>query len=52
MTRFCETLMQVLRKRPSVSIHGSGVHKGLSDVAFTSRDDSRYVKKNMLFNML
>ncbi|KAL1807869.1 hypothetical protein ACET3Z_024859 [Daucus carota] len=33
--------VKVLRKRPSVSIHGSGVHKGLSDVAFTSRDDSR-----------
>ncbi|KAK1399008.1 hypothetical protein POM88_008871 [Heracleum sosnowskyi] len=33
--------MQVLIKRFVVSIHGSGVHKGLSYVAFTLRDDSR-----------
>ncbi|WOH07818.1 hypothetical protein DCAR_0727252 [Daucus carota subsp. sativus] len=42
--------VKVLRKRPSVSIHGSGVHKGLSDVAFTSRDDSRY-KFNVLIKI-
>ncbi|KAK1391127.1 hypothetical protein POM88_019305 [Heracleum sosnowskyi] len=34
-------MMQVLIKRFVVSIHGSGVHKGLSYVAFTLRDDSR-----------
>ncbi|KAK1354850.1 hypothetical protein POM88_048106 [Heracleum sosnowskyi] len=34
-------MMQVLIKRFVVSIHGSGVHKGLLYVAFTLRDDSR-----------
>ncbi|KAM7497244.1 hypothetical protein LguiA_021658 [Lonicera macranthoides] len=33
--------VEVLRLRPTVNVHGQGVHKGLSDVAFTSNDDSR-----------
>ncbi|KAL8122201.1 uncharacterized protein LOC141659434 isoform X1 [Apium graveolens] len=33
--------VEVLRIRSAVSIHGSGVHKGLSDVTFTLHDDSR-----------
>ncbi|KAL2538609.1 putative LRR receptor-like serine/threonine-protein kinase [Forsythia ovata] len=35
--------MQVLRKRPSVTIHGCYVHKGLFDIAFSSGDNSRSV---------
>lgn len=34
---------QVLRTRPTISLHGSNIHKGLSDIAFTSNDDSRLV---------
>ncbi|KAK9673688.1 hypothetical protein RND81_12G183500 [Saponaria officinalis] len=33
--------VEVLRKKPSLTIHGVDIHKGLSDVAFTSSDDSR-----------
>ncbi|XP_074310531.1 uncharacterized protein LOC141646559 isoform X2 [Silene latifolia] len=33
--------VEVLRKKPALTIHGVDVHKGLSDVAFTSSDDSR-----------
>ncbi|KAK2974783.1 hypothetical protein RJ640_026759 [Escallonia rubra] len=33
--------VKVLRKRASVTVHGSDVHKGVSDIAFTSNDDSR-----------
>uniref|UniRef100_A0A7C9AGZ0 Uncharacterized protein n=1 Tax=Opuntia streptacantha TaxID=393608 RepID=A0A7C9AGZ0_OPUST len=33
--------VEVLRKRPAVTIHGSDIHKGLSDVAFASSGDSR-----------
>lgn len=40
---FCSSFMQVLKKRPTVTIHGSGVHKGLSDVAFASNHNSRLV---------
>ncbi|PON69750.1 histone H3/CENP-A [Parasponia andersonii] len=32
---------QVLRTRPTVSVHGSNFRKGLSDIASTSDDDSR-----------
>ncbi|KAL5566592.1 hypothetical protein UlMin_029756 [Ulmus minor] len=32
---------QVLRTRQTISLHGSNVHKGLSDIAFTSIDNSR-----------
>ncbi|KMT14441.1 hypothetical protein BVRB_4g072170 isoform A [Beta vulgaris subsp. vulgaris] len=33
--------VDILKKRPSVTIHGSDIITGLSDVAFTSTDDSR-----------
>ncbi|GMY16357.1 hypothetical protein FCV25MIE_35045 [Fagus crenata] len=33
--------VEVLRTRHSVTVHGSDSHKGLSDIAFTSIDDSR-----------
>ncbi|XP_052175901.1 uncharacterized protein LOC127790420 [Diospyros lotus] len=33
--------IEVLRKRPTINIHGIDVHKGLSDIAFSSKDDSR-----------
>lgn len=32
---------EMLRKRPTLTIHGRGVHNGLSDVAFISSDESR-----------
>ncbi|GAB2276983.1 hypothetical protein Dimus_011692 [Dionaea muscipula] len=35
--------VEVLRKRPAVTIHGYDIHKGLSDVAFASTDRSRVV---------
>ncbi|GER41118.1 transducin/WD40 repeat-like superfamily protein [Striga asiatica] len=31
----------VLRKRPNISVHGFNVHKGFSDIAFSSDDNSR-----------
>ena len=36
--------MQVLKKRPTIGVHGCVVQKGLSDVAFSSNDKSRLVK--------
>ncbi|KAG2671259.1 hypothetical protein I3760_14G125300 [Carya illinoinensis] len=33
--------VEVLRTRHTVTVHGSDIHKGLSDLAFTSMDDSR-----------
>ncbi|XP_050276300.1 uncharacterized protein LOC126718234 [Quercus robur] len=33
--------VEVLRTRQAVTVHGSDSHKGLSDIAFTSIDDSR-----------
>ncbi|KAF3965561.1 hypothetical protein CMV_010266 [Castanea mollissima] len=33
--------VEVLRTRQAVTVHGSDSHKGLSDIAFTSVDDSR-----------
>ncbi|KAA8549555.1 hypothetical protein F0562_001427 [Nyssa sinensis] len=33
--------VEVLRKRPTITVHGHDVHKGLSDIAFASNDDSR-----------
>ncbi|KAJ8452532.1 hypothetical protein Cgig2_000121 [Carnegiea gigantea] len=33
--------VEVLRRRPVVTIHGSNIHKGFSDVMFTSSGDSR-----------
>lgn len=40
--------MQVLKTRNNVTVHGSDIHKGLSDIAFTSIDDSRLVKEGNL----
>lgn len=37
--------MQILKTRNTVTVHGSDIHKGLSDIAFTSTDDSRLVKE-------
>ncbi|KAL2538603.1 Uncharacterized protein Fot_19994 [Forsythia ovata] len=36
-----DEVIHVLRKRPSVTIHGCYVHKGLFDIAFSSGDNSR-----------
>lgn len=36
--------MQVLRKRPTINVHGCNGHTGLSDIAFPSNDNSRLVK--------
>ena len=44
----CSLLIQVLRTRQAVTVHGSDNHKGLSDIAFTSIDDSRLVKEGDL----
>ncbi|KAK7830124.1 hypothetical protein CFP56_028555 [Quercus suber] len=33
--------VEVLRTRQAVTVHGSDSHKGISDIAFTSIDDSR-----------
>ncbi|KAL0300151.1 UNVERIFIED_CONTAM: hypothetical protein Scaly_3056800 [Sesamum calycinum] len=33
--------VQVLRKRPNITVHGVNVHKGFSDIAFSSDDSSR-----------
>ncbi|KAF3670031.1 putative feruloyl CoA ortho-hydroxylase 1-like [Capsicum annuum] len=33
--------VEVLRKRRTISVHGYNAHKGFSDVAFCSHDDSR-----------
>ncbi|KAL3850090.1 hypothetical protein ACJIZ3_011972 [Penstemon smallii] len=33
--------VQVLRKRPNISVHGFNAHKGFSDIAFSSDDNSR-----------
>ncbi|KAK9999909.1 hypothetical protein SO802_019512 [Lithocarpus litseifolius] len=38
--------VEVLRTRQTVTVHGSDSHKGLSDIAFTSIDDSRLVKES------
>ena len=50
MTMFihCSLLIQVLRTRQAVTVHGSDSHKGLSDIAFTPIDDSRLVKEGDL----
>jgi hypothetical protein len=37
--------MQILKTRNTVTVLGSDIHKGLSDIAFTSIDDSRLVKE-------
>jgi hypothetical protein len=44
----CSLLMQVLKTRNNVTVHGPDIHKGLSDIAFTSIDDSRLVKEGNL----
>ncbi|GFP80016.1 hypothetical protein PHJA_000145000 [Phtheirospermum japonicum] len=33
--------VEVLRKRPNITVHGFNVHKGFSDIAFSSDDNSR-----------
>ncbi|KAE8009168.1 hypothetical protein FH972_005620 [Carpinus fangiana] len=33
--------VEILKTRNTVTVHGSDIHKGLSDIAFTSIDDSR-----------
>ncbi|KAM4097217.1 hypothetical protein ACJW30_08G164500 [Castanea mollissima] len=45
---YCSLLIQVLRTRQAVTVHGSDSHEGLSDIAFTSIDDSRLVKEDDL----
>lgn len=42
MITFCSSYMQVLRKRPTGTKFD--VHRGLSDIAFSSNDNSRLVK--------
>ncbi|CAN4119837.1 unnamed protein product [Withania somnifera] len=39
--------VEVLRKRHSISVHGYSVHKGFSDVAFCSNDDSRLLASDV-----
>ncbi|KAI3892760.1 hypothetical protein MKW92_022240 [Papaver armeniacum] len=39
--------VEVLRKRPSVTVHGFEVPRGLSDIAFTSSDKSRLLASDM-----
>ncbi|KAK6138359.1 hypothetical protein DH2020_027943 [Rehmannia glutinosa] len=36
-----EKNLNVLRKRPNITVHGFNVHKGFSDIAFSSDDSSR-----------
>ncbi|KAG8370903.1 hypothetical protein BUALT_Bualt13G0031800 [Buddleja alternifolia] len=33
--------IEVLRKRPNITVHGFNLHKGFSDIAFSSDDNSR-----------
>ncbi|GFP86461.1 probable 1-deoxy-d-xylulose-5-phosphate synthase 2 chloroplastic [Phtheirospermum japonicum] len=33
--------VEVLRKRPNITVHGFNVHKGFSDIAFSSDENSR-----------
>ncbi|KAL7126858.1 hypothetical protein ABFS83_14G214400 [Erythranthe nasuta] len=33
--------VEVLRKRPNITVHGINVHRGFSDIAFSSDDNSR-----------
>ena len=44
----CSLLMQVLRTRQTVTVHGFDSHRGLSDIVFASIDDSRLVKESDL----
>ncbi|KAL2456524.1 Transducin/WD40 repeat-like superfamily protein [Forsythia ovata] len=39
--------VEVLRKRPTITVHGCSVHKGLSDIAFSSGDNSRLLASDM-----
>lgn len=39
--------VEVLRKRPTITVHGCSVHKGLSDIAFSSDDNSRLLASDM-----
>ncbi|OVA04812.1 hypothetical protein BVC80_8655g11 [Macleaya cordata] len=39
--------VEVLRKRPTVTVHGCEVPRGLSDIAFTSIDKSRLLASDM-----
>ncbi|XP_069147804.1 uncharacterized protein [Solanum lycopersicum] len=38
---------EVLRKRHTISVHGYNAHKGFSDVAFCSHDDSRLLASDV-----
>lgn len=51
LTRICSIIdMQVLKKRSTVSVHGTSVRQGLSDVALCN-DDARSVdKKHIILN--
>nr|XP_027101268.1 uncharacterized protein LOC113720809 isoform X1 [Coffea arabica]XP_027101269.1 uncharacterized protein LOC113720809 isoform X1 [Coffea arabica]XP_027101270.1 uncharacterized protein LOC113720809 isoform X1 [Coffea arabica]XP_027101271.1 uncharacterized protein LOC113720809 isoform X1 [Coffea arabica]XP_027101272.1 uncharacterized protein LOC113720809 isoform X1 [Coffea arabica]XP_027101273.1 uncharacterized protein LOC113720809 isoform X1 [Coffea arabica]XP_027101274.1 uncharacterized prot len=40
--------VEVLKKRPTIGVHGCVVQKGLSDVAFSSNDKSRVLASDML----
>ncbi|XP_010313122.1 uncharacterized protein [Solanum lycopersicum] len=39
--------VEVLRKRHTISVHGYNAHKGFSDVAFCSHDDSRLLASDV-----
>ncbi|XP_009628265.1 uncharacterized protein LOC107821680 [Nicotiana tabacum] len=39
--------VEVLKKRPTISVHGYNVHKGFSDIAFCSNDDSRLLASDV-----
>ncbi|KAL6502976.1 hypothetical protein OROHE_024144 [Orobanche hederae] len=40
--------IEVLRKRPNITVHGFNVHKGFSDIAFSSDDNSRLTTSKLL----
>ncbi|GFP99618.1 1-deoxy-d-xylulose-5-phosphate synthase 1 chloroplastic [Phtheirospermum japonicum] len=37
--------VEVLRKRPNITVHGFNVHKGFSDIAFSSDENSRSITR-------
>ncbi|KAL8489794.1 hypothetical protein ACS0TY_025118 [Phlomoides rotata] len=45
--------VEVLRKRPNITVHGFNIHKGFSDIAFSSNDSSRLLASdtNGVINM-
>ncbi|KAK4358970.1 hypothetical protein RND71_021199 [Anisodus tanguticus] len=42
-----EQPVDVLRKRPTISVHGYNAHKGFSDIAFCSHDASRLLASDV-----